>query len=411
MSANASNGKPHMEGYEPRFVEETGKWMFTANDGISYEYDEEKSAWFPMFDEQLVQAQQSAYGVEGVDENEPAKPILQQEQKKKRKVYTGIESEAEGERKKAKNTKSRPVTAVYVTGLPLDTTVEEVKDLFSKCGVIMEDVHTGQPKIKLYTDPETNQLKGDALVTYFKEESVPLAIRLFDDTAFRLGDQSTHIHVSEAVFKEKDKKGTSNGDGSGGSRPSTPGVQEKQRIKKKLNQMQRRLDWFEDEPGRKADRLSKIVILKNMYMPEELEADPTLLLELKEDVREECAKLGDVTNVTMYDKSPGGIISVRFREVESALACIKLNNGRFFAGRQISAELFDSKTKYLKSGAGEETEEEEKKRLENYAKWLEDQENLEAESEGRPGLPHREQEEAEDSKAFDVTPPRQEAES
>jgi RNA recognition motif-containing protein len=78
----------------------------------------------------------------------------------------------------------------------LDTTVEEVKEVFTKCGVIMEDISTGQPKIKLYKD-ESGTLKGDALITFFKEESVPLAINLLDDAEFRLGDASTKIHVQQ----------------------------------------------------------------------------------------------------------------------------------------------------------------------------------------------------------------------
>lgn len=47
---------------------------------------------------------------------------------------------------------------------------------------------------------------------------------------------------------------------------------------------------------------------------------------------------------------------------------------RFFGGRQISAEIYDGKVKYQKSG-GKQTEEEdeaEKLRLERYAKWLEE---------------------------------------
>ncbi|OBZ83172.1 hypothetical protein A0J61_08784, partial [Choanephora cucurbitarum] len=47
---------------------------------------------------------------------------------------------------------------------------------------------------------------------------------------------------------------------------------------------------------------------------------------------------------------------------------------RFFSGRQISAETYDGKTKYEKSGGNstEEDEEAEKQRLERYAKWLEE---------------------------------------
>jgi HIV Tat-specific factor 1 len=38
-----------------------------------------------------------------------------------------------------------------------------------------------------------------------------------------------------------------------------------------------------------------------MFTLRELEEDASLLLDLKEDVREECATLGDVTNVVLYD--------------------------------------------------------------------------------------------------------------
>ena len=38
-----------------------------------------------------------------------------------------------------------------------------------------------------------------------------------------------------------------------------------------------------------------------MFTLRELEEDPTLLLDLKEDVREECETLGEVTNVVLYD--------------------------------------------------------------------------------------------------------------
>lgn len=38
-----------------------------------------------------------------------------------------------------------------------------------------------------------------------------------------------------------------------------------------------------------------------MFTPEDLEKDASLLLDLKEDVREECSMLGEVTNVVLYD--------------------------------------------------------------------------------------------------------------
>ncbi|KAJ8653673.1 hypothetical protein O0I10_010711 [Lichtheimia ornata] len=340
---------------------ETNKWSYVGDDGVCYEYDESLAAWFPMYDEDLIKQQQSAYAIEGVDESEPA---VQPRQKKKR-VYT-YEEENEGNsnnnaKKQKRDTAKRPNTSVYVTGVPPDATIEEIKEVFTKCGVIMEDLESGQPKIKIYQDAE-GRPKGDALVTYFKEESVPLAINLLDDAEFRLGEPSTRIRVQQAVFTEKQlpadkKKSQAN----------------KNKTKKRLHQLQRKLDWVDEETGKKAEKFNKIVILKNMYTQQELDEDPTLLLELKEDVREECEKLGEVTNVILYDKSPGGVISVRFMEQKSAEACVLLMNNRYFAGRQISAEIYDGKTRYEKSGARttEEDDENEKARLERYAKWLE----------------------------------------
>lgn len=52
---------------------------------------------------------------------------------------------------------------------------------------------------------------------------------------------------------------------------------------------------------REAYREHKVVIFKHMFTLDELASDPTLLLDLKEDVREECETLGAVTNVVLYD--------------------------------------------------------------------------------------------------------------
>jgi HIV Tat-specific factor 1 len=41
-----------------------------------------------------------------------------------------------------------------------------------------------------------------------------------------------------------------------------------------------------------------------MFTLEELEEDATLLIDLKEEVREEAEGLGEVTSVTIFDVSP-----------------------------------------------------------------------------------------------------------
>lgn len=67
------------------------------------------------------------------------------------------------------------------------------------------------------------------------------------------------------------------------------------------------------------------VCLRRMFTLVELEEDPTLLLDLKEDVREECETLGKVTNVTLWDREPDGIMTIRFADPHCAAACVRVS--------------------------------------------------------------------------------------
>lgn len=85
--------------------------------------------------------------------------------------------------------------------------MDEVHSVFSKCGVIAEEIDSGKPRIKLYTD-DTGNFKGDALIVYFRQESVSLAIQMLDDTDFRFGAEglSGKMRVKEADFSYKKQK-------------------------------------------------------------------------------------------------------------------------------------------------------------------------------------------------------------
>jgi len=104
-------------------------------------------------------------------------------------------------------TAKRRNTAVYVTSLPLDVDVPEVKKVFQRCGLIAEEIDSGKPRIKLYED-ENGVFKGDALIVFFREESVSLAVTLLDDTDFRLGESGPNgkMTVKEAEFSYKKVK-------------------------------------------------------------------------------------------------------------------------------------------------------------------------------------------------------------
>ncbi|KAI9329586.1 hypothetical protein DFJ73DRAFT_860497 [Zopfochytrium polystomum] len=387
-----------------------------ADDGVSYQWDPAKSAWFPMWDEQLMQSQQSVYRKEGVDETAPV-PTFQ----RKRKIYTaadefsaqsgfpdtastphsgaaaegtagqGAAAAAAGSAKKRQKPPpaKKPNTSVYISGLPPDVTFTELVDIFSKYGILMEDASTGEPRIKIYKDAAGN-VKGDALVTYFKPESVDLCVSLMDDAELRPGE-GWRISVQEAVFKEKEKdapasaSATASKSATGASNAGTtaaaaqqkssnqPTKMEKKVLQKKMQKLEKRLDWFEEEEGKKSAKLSKIVVLKHMFTKEEIDQDPTLLLDLKQDVRDECEKFGEVTNVILYDHSDDGVMTVRFKEQEAAERCVERNDGRFFAGRKIAAYLYDGKEKFKETKTQADIEAEEAKRLAAYEAWLESQ--------------------------------------
>ena len=104
----------------------------------------------------------------------------------------------------------------------------------------------------------------------------------------------------------------------------------------------------EEDKADAANKHGRVVVLKHMFTLGELAEDASLLLDLKEDVREECATLGEVTNVVLYDvrrrsprasraarspsppsitqAEPEGVMTVKFRDPLSAQACVIVSN-------------------------------------------------------------------------------------
>ena len=121
-------------------------------------------------------------------------------------------------------------TAVYVTSLPRDTRVDELLERFGKCGVIEED-DDGEPKIKMYAR-EDGSFSGEALVVFFKEDSVVLAVNLMDEAELRLGDASTRMRVQKAEFGHKHQQGA-------GVQGRERKVVDKKRATKRIGKMQR----------------------------------------------------------------------------------------------------------------------------------------------------------------------------
>nr|XP_031862309.1 uncharacterized protein CI109_002274 [Kwoniella shandongensis]KAA5529381.1 hypothetical protein CI109_002274 [Kwoniella shandongensis] len=388
MPANAPIPGRFEEDPRVHFDKTAGKWQYEDDDG---EYEWTGQAWVPLVDEELWKAQQAAYSVAGVDENTPANAVIAREErrnkkrKKDEKDYTSNTAAVAGAGAAVagagaavtKPATAAKKTAVWVTNLPPNTTVPLLAGVFSKAGVLLID-DEGQPRIKLYHDDE-GKFKGEALVMYFKEGSVDLAITLLDDTELELGAGYGNIRVRVAEYEKGQGEKKEEGE-----KKKLSGEQ-KHKMSKRIKTMQSKITWHsddEEDPAAPlggaplANRFNRVVVLKGMFLPEDLERDPGLLLELKEEVREEAESLGQVTSVVLYDKEEDGVMTIKFKDSVAALACVKKMNNRFFDGRRIYAGLYTGKERFKKSGGikefGDDEEGEEKERLDNFAQWLVD---------------------------------------
>jgi len=274
---------------------------------------------------------------------------------------TGTAAEEEKKKEKTKNTKKRKGWTnpqdhgnVYVTGLPLDITVDEVKEHFKKAGIIKEDPFSGEPKIKLYTDP-SGKLKGDARIGFLKPESVGLAIKLLDESQIRVGFT---IKVSKAQFQMKGKTYV---------QKKLKPEESKSVVRAKLKEQQGHLSWDEDGIADNKGGL-KIVVLKYMFTLDEVKEAENFYEDLKAEVGLEIeAKCGKIEKITIFENNADGVIAIRFDKSTSAEKCIQLMNGRWFAARQIECSYFDGVTDYRVK----EDEREMEKRLKEFGEWLE----------------------------------------
>ncbi|XP_019391971.1 PREDICTED: HIV Tat-specific factor 1 isoform X1 [Crocodylus porosus] len=338
-------------------------------DGAAYEWDREKKAWFPKINEDFLATYHANYGfsTENKDSSSASGAMIQSKppadsrtsgmrQPTNKKESQQADPKQKGEKRKPDagwfQVEEDKNTNVYVTGLPPDVTKDEFIQVMSKCGIIMLDPQTDEPKIKLYKDKEGN-LKGDGLCCYLKRESVGLALRLLDEADIR----GYKLHVEVARFQLK------------GEYDASKKRKKCKDYRKKMSQQQKQLDWRpEKKDGTARMRHERVIIIRNMFHPKDFEEDPLVLNEIREDLRTECEKFGQVKKVLIFDRHPDGVASVSFKEAEEADLCIQALNGRWFGGRQLSVEPWDGVTDYQI----EETSREREERLKGWGSFLED---------------------------------------
>ena len=293
---------------------------------------------------------------------------------------------AEAHSKKTRKKRKKPSsanTAIYVTGLPSDITVEEAATFFKKAGVIREDIKTSEKRIKLYMDEETGAGKGDATVNYMFNESVQLAVTLLDGADIRTG---WPVKVSEAKFDHTAAaQHTSSGSGSGSG---VSRAEKRNKVETILAKRQKAVatSWHGDDstfhsplPAAITAATTntalglRIVVLSHLFTPTEAvqSADEygtdSFFEELTSDIGEELEEVcGSIDKMTVYEHNEDGVVVVKFKTVEAAEKCVRVMRGRRFGGREIGVEWWDGRDYSVR-----ETVEQEKQRLDAFAAALE----------------------------------------
>ncbi|XP_019866513.2 HIV Tat-specific factor 1 [Aethina tumida] len=304
--------------------------VYTDADGVKYFWDKVKLAWFPKVDDDFMARYQMNYGFTETSTNTEEKPKNDENKLDQSK-------KVKGEKRKASEPTWFQVddsqnTNVYVSNLPTDITEEDFINLMQKCGLVMRDPVSGVFKIKLYKEPGTEHLKGDALCTYIKIESVDLAINLLDGYDYN----GRKIHVERAKFQMK-------GEYDPKKKPKMRKKKEKLKLKK---QQEKLFDWRPEKLIGEKAKHEKVVIVKNLFDPSIFDTDVSLILEFQQDLREECSKIGEVRKVIIYDRHPEGVAQINMSNPEEAEQVVTLLNGRWFMKRQLTAEIWDGKTKF-----------------------------------------------------------------
>jgi HIV Tat-specific factor 1 len=115
------------------------------------------------------------------------------------------------------------------------------------------------------------------------------------------------------------------------------------------------------------NKWAKVCIVKHAFTLDDLEEDPAAYLDIKDDMREEAEKFGDVTNVTLFDKEPEGILTIRFKDFDAAEKCRDAWNGRSFAFQRLEVTLAEDRPKFKKSNRAEEENSSDEERLHRVA--------------------------------------------
>lgn len=248
---------------------------------------------------------------------------------------------------------------ILVQNLPQDITEAELGIFASKCGVIRKNPQTKNPFI--YLDTKSLALP-QAIVSYFRSESVDLATKILDGDTIRDGWSVSVTHFPKEKLTDEIRSAL--------EPPKLKGLSNKV----KLYDQSSELSWEEDE--------NRVVILKHMFSPEEVDWTnaPPFFRELEVEIWQECAKYGEIEVLKIFENHPDGVVAIKYKDSRGAQDCIGAVDGRWFGGRKLEAAHYDGWTDYNV----EESKEKQDTRIKAFGEWLGNEEEEEGEQKKQP---------------------------
>ncbi|KAK0478391.1 hypothetical protein IW261DRAFT_1483262 [Armillaria novae-zelandiae] len=213
---------------------------------------------------------------------------------------------------------------LYVGSLHFNLTESDIKQVFEPFGDL--------EFVDLHRDPMTGRSKGYAFVQYKRAEDAKMALEQME--GFELAGRTLRVNtVHEKGTARYTQQDTLDEVGGGNLNAAS-----RQALMQKLARTETPIAIPEPVARPVQAMESRSVLLKNMFDPEE-ETDPNWDKELADEVKGECdSKYGKVKAIKVEKESQGEIY-VKFDAVDSARKAIQGLNGRWFGGKQVSANF------------------------------------------------------------------------
>lgn len=243
---------------------------------------------------------------------------------------------------------------LYVGSLHFNVTENDLQPVFEAFGAL--------DFIDLHKDPVTGTSKGFGFVQYKKQEDAIAALQALDGLEIagrpiKVGTVDGDNNPMVAGTAEEKMGKLEDEDGGGGLSMTSGG-------RAALMAQLSRGQSFGVPAGLGAPAIlaapkaavpmlpvlvqpTTCLVVKNMFDPK-TETEPDFDLDIKEDVEEECEKMGSKPRHAFVDKNSQGQVFLSFQSSAHAQTVVAAFHGRWFASRQISAEYVIEPTYYAR---------------------------------------------------------------